>query len=164
VGEKTKEQLLKELREFQTELEKKVRHQDQMIRRFQMLTENEGLFSQIIDFCPYPIAVFTAQGILEKVNDAFTVQTGIKSGETESGKLSIYNCISGDDELIAAIRQALNGKTCSLETLNNPFLGLPTTKLPQDLPSKSYRYATVFPIPSEEGAILHGVVVFTTNL
>jgi len=161
VGEKTKEQLLSELLELQKELEKKVQHQDQMIRRFQMLTANEGLFPQIIDFCPYPIAVFTPQGILETVNSAFAAETGADGEGLGTGKLSIYDCISNDVELDSAIRQAFAGKTQFLDSLKNPLTGFPELKQKTGLPSKSYRKAIIFPIPSDDGLILHGVAVFT---
>ncbi|NLV35412.1 MAG: hypothetical protein GXY17_01895, partial [Clostridiaceae bacterium] len=61
MGDKTKEQLLEELSEVQKMLEEKTETQGKMIKRFQMLVSNEALFSQIIDFFPYPIAIFTPQ-------------------------------------------------------------------------------------------------------
>lgn len=161
MGEKTKEQLLSELLELQKELEKKVQHQDQMIRRFQMLTANEALFSQIIDFCPYPIAVFTPQGILETVNNAFSAATGADGEELGAGKLSIYDCISNDVELGSAIRQVFAGKTQFLDNLKNPLIGFQGFKQKTELPSKGFRKAIIFPIPAEDGLIMHGVAVFT---
>lgn len=50
MGDKTKEQLLKELSEVQEMLEEKTEAQGRMIKKFQMLIANEGLFSRIIDF------------------------------------------------------------------------------------------------------------------
>jgi len=61
MGGKTKEQLLEELSEVQKMLEERTETQGQMIRKFQMLMVNEGLFSQVIDFFPYPIAIFTSE-------------------------------------------------------------------------------------------------------
>jgi hypothetical protein len=45
MGSKTKEQLLEELSEVQKMLEKRTETQGHMIRKFQTLIENEGLFS-----------------------------------------------------------------------------------------------------------------------
>lgn len=160
MGEKTRDQLLSELLELQKELEKKVQHQDQMIKRFQMLTANEGLFSQIIDYCPYPIAVFTPQGILETINNAFADETEVNSKDLEAGKLSIYNYISNNTELNNAIRQTFNGKTRFFEGLMNPLSGFAGMREMKDPPYKSYKKVIVFPIPSEDGAIMHGVAVF----
>ncbi|NYB73435.1 hypothetical protein HZF24_04710 [Sedimentibacter hydroxybenzoicus DSM 7310] len=161
MGKKTKEQLLSELLVLQKELEKKVQHQDQMIRRFQMLTANESLFSQIIDFCPYPIAVFTPQGVLETVNDAFSAATGADGEELGDRKLSIYDCISNNVELDSAIRQVFAGKNQFLDNLKNPLTGFEGLKKKTELPLKGYRKAIIFPIPAEGGLIMHGVAVFT---
>ncbi|MPM17779.1 hypothetical protein SDC9_64178 [bioreactor metagenome] len=161
MNEKTKEQFLIELLELQKELDEKVRHQDQMIHRFQLYSKNEGLFSGVVDSCPYPIAVFTALGILEKINDAFTEQTGIKSEDIESGKLSIYSCFPGNDEFCTAIRQALKGQTQWIEELKSPPFKPSKENSPTDVPAKHYKKVTVFPIPSEDGVILHGVAIFS---
>ena len=161
MGEKTKEQLLSELLELQKELEEKVQYHDQMIRRFQMLTANEGLFSQIIDFCPYPIAVFTPQGILETVNNAFAAETGAIPDDLGAGRLNIYRCISDDIALTSAIRLAFAGETCFLDDLKNPLIRFSEGKRKKNSTTKDYRKAIVFPIPAEDGLVTHGVAVFT---
>ncbi|MDD2497873.1 MAG: hypothetical protein PHY90_07075 [Desulfitobacteriaceae bacterium] len=138
-----------------------MQYQDQMIQRFQMLTANEGLFSQIIYFCPYPIAVFTPQGILETVNNAFAAKTGANQEDLKAGRLNIYHCISDDIALMRAIRQAFAGETCFLDDLKNPLIGFPERKRKKDSPSKNYHKAIVFPIPAEDGLAMHGVAVFT---
>lgn len=154
--EKTKEQFLIELLELQNELDEKVRRQDRLIRRFQMYSKNEGLFSDIVDSCPYPIAVFNASGVLEKINQAFTLQTGVKSQDIEPGKLSIYSCFIGENEFCDAIRRALKGQTQLVEVKSPPC------KPPEETPpfAKHDNRATVFPIPSESGEISHGVAIF----
>lgn len=161
MGEKTKEQLLSELLEIQKDLEEKVQYHDQMIRRFQMLTANEGLFSQIIDSCPYPISVFTPQGILEMVNHAFAAATGASPEDLETHRLNIYHCISDDTALTGAIKKAFAGETCFLDDLKQPLMGFPERNRKQDLPPSNYRKAIVFPIPAENGLVAHGVAVFT---
>lgn len=161
MGEKTKQQLLSELLELQKELEAKVQYHEQMIRRFQMLTANEGLFSQIIDYCPYPIAVFTPQGVLETVNDAFAAETGANPEDLGAGRLNIYHCISDDIALTSAIRQAFAGETCFLDDLKNPLISFSEGKRKRDSTTKEYRKAIVFPIPAEDGLVMHSVAVFT---
>ncbi len=160
MGEKTKEQLLLELLELQKELEEKVQYHDQMIRRFQMLTANEGLFSQIIDFCPYPIAVFTLQGILETVNNAFAAETGATPEDLGAGRLNIYHCIFDNIALTSAVRQAFAGETCFLDDLKYPLFRFPE-KRKNDSKPKNYRKAIVFPISAEDGLVMHSVAVFT---
>ena len=161
MGENTNVQLLPELLALQKELEEKVQYHDQMIRRFQMLTANDGLFSQIIDFCPYPIAVFTSQGILETVNDAFAAETGVNMEDPASGRLNIYRCISDDIALTSAIRQVFTGKTCFLDDLRHPLCRTSEQKRKKSFVLKNYRKAIVFPIPAEDGLVMHGVAVFT---
>lgn len=153
--------MLSELLELQKKLKEKVQYQDQMIRRFQMLTANEGLFSQIIDFCPYPIAVFTSQGILEAVSNAFAAETGANPEDLEAGRLNIYNCISDDIALTSAIRQAFAGETCFLDDLKYPLFRFSEQKRKKNSALKSYRKAIVFPIPAEDGLVMHSVAVFT---
>ena len=70
MGGKTKEQLLEELSEVQKMLEERTETQGQMIKRFKTLIENEGLFSQVIDFFPYPLVIFTPQYTLAMTNKA----------------------------------------------------------------------------------------------
>lgn len=161
MGVKTKEQLLSELLELQRELEEKVQYHNQMIRRFQMLTANEGLFSQIIDFCPYPIAVFTPHGILETINNAFAAETGASQEDLGAGRLNIYNWISDNIVLTSAIRKAFAGETCFLDGLKNPLIGFSERKRKKDPQSKNYQKAIVFPIPTEDGIVMHCVAVFT---
>lgn len=75
MGDKTKEQLLEELTKVHKMLEERTEIQGQMIRKFQLLIANERLFSQIIDFFPYPITIFTPQYTLAIVNKAFSMET-----------------------------------------------------------------------------------------
>ena len=161
MGEKTKQQLLSELLELQKELEEKVQYHDQMIRRFQMIIANESLFSKIIDFCPYPIAIFTPQGILETVNDAFAAETGVNPEDLRAGRMNIYHCISDNIALTNAIKQAFAGKTCFLDDLQNTLESFSEQKRKLDFPSKHYHKVIVFPIPDEDSLAMHGVAVFT---
>ena len=59
-------------------LEERTKTQGQMIKGFQTLIENEILFSQIIDFLPYSLAIFTPQYTLVMTNKAFAEETKMK--------------------------------------------------------------------------------------
>lgn len=161
MDEKTKEQLLLELMEIQKMLEEKVEIQDHLIKRFQMLTSNEGLFSQIIDYCPYPIAVFTQQGALITANNVLFKEAKIKCKDLEEGKCNIFKHNSGNIQLINAVKQVFTGKTFLLESLKNPLSIFSGTKRENELPSKNFEKAIVFPIFAHDGKVTHGVVVFT---
>ena len=60
-----------------------------MIRKFQMLIANDGLFSQIIDFFTYPIAIFTPHYTLTMVNKAFAAETKTRFMNLEKGAVRI---------------------------------------------------------------------------
>ena len=59
MGEKTKEQLLEELAEVQKMLEERTEIQGQMIKKFQTLIANEGLFKLPI----FPTSPYLRRGI-----------------------------------------------------------------------------------------------------
>ena len=111
MGDKTKKQLLEELSEVQKMLEEKTEAQGHMIRKFQMLIANEGLFSQIIDFFPYPIAIFTPQYTLSIVNKAFAAETKTRFRDLEKGAVRILQYKINDMRLAAAVRKVFAGDT-----------------------------------------------------
>jgi AraC family transcriptional regulator len=118
---KNKEQLLEELAEVQKMLEEKTEIQGQMIKKFQMLIANDGLFSQIIDFFPYPIAIFTPQYTLAMVNKAFAAETKTQFKNLEKGTVRILQYKINDTQLAAAVTRVFAGDTFFLEDLKNPF-------------------------------------------
>jgi hypothetical protein len=155
----TKEQLLLELMEIQKELEGKLEIQDRMIRKFQMLTEHEGLFSQIIDYFPYPLAVFSHKGTLSMANQSLMEQVNISGADVKDGKcnISILNKLVGVP-LSAAVRKVFKGKTLFL---NNVEHGTPLNLEGGNIekPLKSFNKAILFSVPKDDGLITHGVVV-----
>ena len=157
--EKTKEQLLQELTEIQKMLEKKVEIQSLMIKRFQMLTYNEGLFSQVIDYCPYPIAVFTSQGTLATANNALLTETKIDHKDLREGKCKIIKHNSDDFRLINAIKKVFAGNTFYLEGLKNPLSIFSETKRKNESDFEKFKKAIIFPISGDNGEITHGAVI-----
>jgi AraC family transcriptional regulator len=160
MGDKTKEQLLEELAEVQKMLEERTATQGQMIKKFQMLIANEGLFSQIIDYFPYPLAIFTPQYTLVMVNKAFTEETKMQSMNRGNGCVSILKHKVEDTRLVAAVTQVFTGEISLLEDLKNPFSmfsGIPAHNAPQ---SDRYNKVVVFPVSANDAKITHGVIVF----
>lgn len=160
MGDKTKEQLLEELSEVQKMLEERTETQGQMIRKFQLLIANEGLFSQIIDFFPYPIAIFTPQYTLAKVNKAFTAETKTRFMNPEEEAFRILQHKISDMSLAAAVMQVFAGDTFFLEDLKNPFSmfsGIMRQSAPQP---GHFNKAVIFPVPADDAEITHGVIVF----
>ena len=160
MGDKTKEQLLEELSEVQKMLEEKTETQGQMIKKLQMIIANEGLFSQIIDFFPYPIAIFTPQYTLAMVNKAFEaeIKSWFMSGKNETIRILQYKI--DDTQLAVAVSRVFAGNTFFLEGVRNAFSmfsGVAQQGVSQlDHLSK----ILVFPVPGDGDKITHGVLVF----
>ena len=125
-----------------------------------MLIANEGLFSQIIDFFPYPIAIFTPQYTLAMVNKAFAAETKTRFRDLEKGAVRILQYKINDMRLAAAVRKVFAGDTFFLEDLKDPFSmfsGIARQSAPQ--PGRFHK-AIIFPVPADDAKVTHGVIVF----
>jgi len=160
MGDKTKEQLLEELTAVQKMLEKRTETQGQMIRKFQTLIANEGLFSQIIDFFPYPIVIFTQQYRLAMVNKAFTAETKLRFVNLEEEATCILQDKITDKQLASAITQVFSGNTSFLEGLTNPFSMFSGVAQQSVLESDRFNRGVIFPVPTDDAEISYGVIVF----
>jgi hypothetical protein len=160
MGNKTKEQLPEELLEVQKTFEEKTETQGCMIKKFQMLIKNEGLFSQIIDSFPYPIAIFTNRFTLAMVNKAFTAETKIRFMKPESGDVRIIQYKIQDMRLASAVKKVFRGDTFFLEDIKNPFSMF--VGISQESKRKLDRFhkVIIFPVPANGDGINHGVIVF----
>ena len=160
MGDKTKEQLLEELSEVQKMLEEKTETQGKMIKRFQMLVSNEALFSQIIDFFPYPIAIFTPQYTVAIINKAFAEETKTRFINLEKGAVRILQHKINDMRLAAAITGVFAGNTFFLEDLKNPFSMFSGITQQRAAEPDRFNRAVIFPVPADDAEITHGVIVF----
>jgi hypothetical protein len=158
VGDQTKEQLLEKLSDM---FKKKPEIQSQIIREFQMLITNGGLFTQIIDFFPYPIAIFTPQHTLAMVNKAFMAETKTRFLNFERETVRILQYRIDDTQLAAAIKQVFAGDTFYFENLKDPFSMFSGIARQSVLPpSGRNTKAVVFPVPGDAAEITHGVIMF----
>lgn len=160
MDDKTKKQLLEELSEVQRMLEEKTEAQGHMIRKLQMLIANEGLFSQIIDFFPYPIAIVTPQYTLAIVNKAFAAETKTLFRDLEKGAVRILQYKINDMRLAAAVRKVFAGDTAFLEDLKDPFSmfsGIARQSAPQ--PGRFHK-TVIFPVAANDAKVTHGVIMF----
>ena len=160
MDDKSKEQLLEELSKVQKIPEERTEAQDHMIRKLQMLIANEGLFSQIIDFFPYPIAIFTKQYIVVMVNKAFAAETKLRFMNPEKGVLRILQYKIKDTQLAVAVVKVFDGDTFFFEGLSNPFSMF--SGISQQSASQLNRYAraVIFPVSDDNAEVTHGVIVF----
>ena len=160
-GTRRREQLLQELMDFQKVLEEKLETQDQMIKRFQVLIANDVLFFQIIDYFPYPVAVFTQMRQLVAANKAFITETSLCKIELEKGTYSILRMKSIDNyQIYKAVEQVFLGQTTFINELNNSLSLFFEYEQQHRTPLSPYKNAAFFPVSDDFDFITHGVAVF----
>lgn len=131
MGDQTKEQLLKEL-----------------------------IFSQIIDFFPYPLAIFTPQYTLVTTNKAFEAETKTLVVYPEKGAACILKHKINDIQLAAAITGVFDGNTFFLKDLKNPFSIFSGIKEQSAAVPNCFNRVVIFPVPADNAKITHGVILF----
>lgn len=153
-----KRQLLKELIETQKAIEKKLETQDRMIKRFQRLSNNGDLFVQIIDYFPYPIAVFLPDGLLKLVNHALLTAANLSSNEAIVGRYNIFGHPAPKETAISkAVKLALTGETVYLFDLKSPLKSFTGQTTREGI--SGHHDAVFFPLSDHKGRISHAVVV-----
>jgi hypothetical protein len=160
VSDKTKKRLLEKLPTGQTMLEGKETARERMIRTFQMLIANGGLFSQIIDFFPYPIVIYTPQYTLALANNAFVAETRTRLRKSEKRAVRILQHRIGDPQLAASVRQVFAGATFFLSDLSEPFSMFSGLTRQSKAQLDRFSKAVIFPVPADDAEITHGVIVF----
>jgi PAS domain-containing protein len=156
---KTKEQLLKELLEMQKEIEERVEEQDELIHKFQLLTQYEGLFSQVIGNFPYPIAVFERNGVLTMANQAMMQKACIKPGDIDAKKINLLSrSAAADEKLVKAAETVFSGETTLIQSLADPLTMFAGAAYLHDH-SDGYQKAVFFPVFTNSGNVTHGVVM-----
>ncbi len=117
-------------------------------------------FSQIIDFSPYPIAIFTPQYKLSMVNKAFEKETKMLNRDLEEGNIRILQCNINDMQMASAITKVFAGETTFLEGLKDPFFMFSKISPKSIRGPDCFSKAVIFPIPAEDGEAAYGVIAF----
>ncbi len=155
---KTREQLLQELLRMQKDIEERVEAQERFIRRFQMLIQNDGLFSQVLHNLPLPVAIFDRDGVLCTANNALTQEAGIAPGDITSGKLSFLDRVTDEnDTVLDAVEDVFTGKTIVLRRLRSPLAMF--CRDDSRAVSDAYQSAVFFPVTGSDGSVALGAVV-----
>lgn len=158
-GEKTKEQLLKELIEMQKQIEQKVEDQYRFINRFQLLIRNEGLFSQVIDNFPYPIAIFDKSGVLTIANKILISKAKLSTGDVTARRINLLNRITNENySVFQAVEDIFLGETTVLKNLVDPISLF--SKDDSCSISSSFQSTVFFPVVGSSRKITHGVIMF----
>lgn len=141
-------------------LEERTEIQGLMIRELQTLIANEGLFSRIINFFPYPVAIFTQQYTVVVVNKAFASEIKLWITNLEKETLRILQYKIEDTQLAAAIVKVFDGETFFFEGLNNPFSMFSGISQLSASQLDCFHRAVIFPVYGDNSEITHGVIVF----
>jgi hypothetical protein len=115
---------------------------------------------QLLDFFPYPIAIFTPQYALTMTNKAFVSEIKTQGMELENGAIRILKHKIDDVRLAAAVTRVFGGDTFFLEDLKNPFSmfsGLAHQSASQPV---HYNKAVIFSVSAGDAEITYGVIVF----
>jgi len=118
------------------------------------------LSPQIIDFFPYPIAIFTPQYTLVMVNKAFAEAAKMRLMNPEKGTVRILQYKIDDTRLAEAVKRVFAGDTFFLEDLKNPFSMFSGITRKSSLQSDQFNKAVIFPIAAGDAEITYGVIVF----
>lgn len=111
---------------------------------------------QLLDFFPYPIAIFTPQYALT----IFVSEIKTQGMELENGAIRILKHKIDDVRLAAAVTRVFGGDTFFLEDLKNPFSmfsGLAHQSASQPV---HYNKAVIFSVSAGDAEITYGVIVF----
>ncbi|MGI6449184.1 MAG: hypothetical protein ACOX3R_02505 [Desulfitobacteriia bacterium] len=123
-------------------------------------TKEQLLEELIIDFFPYPIAIFTPEYTLTLVNKAFEAETKTWFRNPEKGVVRILPYKINNTQLAAAISRVFTGDTFFLEDLKNPFSMFSGITGQSAIQSDRFPKAVIFPVPADNARITHGVIVF----
>lgn len=89
---------------------------------FQSLLKEQELLAKVVQFFPYPIQIFSLDGIARMVNKAALDIIGIKSVESHVGKYNVFeDPIVQKLGVMDQIRQVLTGRTVYLADFNASY-------------------------------------------
>lgn len=149
-NDRTKEALLHELIRMQRDVQEKVESHERFISRFQLLVQHEGLFSQVIDNLPFPVAIFAYTGVVRMANNLLMKLAGIKAAELLEGKLNLLDRVTDENYgVFEAAEDVFAGETTVVKDLVLPLALFCRAEFSvQDDP---YHTAVFFPVPDKEG-------------
>lgn len=133
--------------------------QDRFINRFQMLIQNEGLFSQVIDNFPYPIAIFDQSGVLIIANKALLSKAKLNTGDVTGRRINLLNRITNENyPVFEAVEDIFLGETTVLKNLVDPLSLFSADD--SYAASSNFQSAVFFPVAEGSRKITHGAVMF----
>jgi hypothetical protein len=160
MSDKIKEQLSEELSAVQKMLEERTEARGEIIRKFQEIILNEGLFSQIVDLFPYPMVVYTPTYRFKTANRAFFEAVNRQAEAFDNQGELFDRHKAADIQLIEASRKVFSGKSIYIQNLKDPFSLFTGTVKQNGVKTEPPQSAVVFPVLNDKNEITHGVIVF----
>lgn len=158
---KIKGQSIEELVKLLNILRKEKNVQDMVVRRFQKLILENGLYSQTIREFIYPMVVFRKDGIILFVNNALTEETGLYIDESSVKKHNILDRITDSNfQILDAVEDVFSGKISFLTNLFDPLAMFIRESSSKQADYSKYKSAFFFPIVEDRGQITNGAVIF----
>jgi PAS domain-containing protein len=131
-----------------------------MVEKLQKLIADDGLYPQIIECFPYPVAIFSPDHTLVMANRVFADVTGMDPADLVKGNIRILQYKIDDLQLASAIWRVFDGNTIFLEGVRQPFGMFSGIHANHDMQPGCYSKAVIFPVPGNDGKIGHAVIVF----
>lgn len=127
--------------------------------------KQEDLFSNIVDFFPYPIEVYAKDGTTVMINRIFLNEFDIPDGDMVIGKYNIFK----DPEIEKAgltgmVKGLFEGKTLTKTDVKVPLKSIREFYQSGNTDVEAmYQDLTGFPILDEAGNVSHVVIMFITK-
>jgi PAS domain-containing protein len=155
---KEQEHLVRELRRMEMEMKENEEVKQLFIGRLKLLTENAGMFSDVFDSLPFPMALFKKGGELVMANRALIDKTGGTADDFLGGKMNLLSRMTDENfSVLEATEDTFLGKTTLLRKLVCPL-----TMFCRDesrTVSNAYKNAVFFPVANVQGHITTGAVM-----
>lgn len=129
---------------------------------FQLLIKEQELLAKVIEFFPYPIQIFSLDGIARMINKATLEMIGIKDVESHVGIYNVFKdpIVSGLG-CMGQVRQVLEGKTVYLTDFNAPYQDMICYFNVEDRDIQTISSdITCFPLVNADGVIEYFAAVF----
>lgn len=132
---------------------------EEMLR---LVAERQELLAKVIEYFPYPVQIFSRDGIVRMANKATLDIIGIKSLESHLGKYNVFldpvvNMLGFTEK----IREVLKGKTVYLSDFNAPYQDLVRYFDVRDRDIRTISAdITCFPVMISEGEVEYFAAVF----
>lgn len=132
-------------------------HLATVVQRVQLLLQNEGLLSRVIEKLPLPVAIFERSGVVRMANDALLQQAGISGADILDERINLLNRVTNQNYAVfEAVEDSFLGDTTVVRALVSPLLLFCRGDYAAD--PDPYHTAIFFPV-SVGDSIAYGAVV-----